>query len=66
VIGNAIKTLRKVSGISHEELEHRSYIDRSYMSSLERGIQNPGVMSVGQGAAGIDVFVAELEAKAQL
>lgn len=29
-------------------------------------MQNPGVISVGQGAAGIDVFVAELEAKARL
>ncbi|WP_285414563.1 helix-turn-helix transcriptional regulator [Variovorax sp. efr-133-TYG-130] len=65
-LGTAIKTLRKAHGISQEELAHRSHIDRSYMSSIERGMQNPGVMTVVQIAAGIGVSVAELAAKARL
>jgi DNA-binding XRE family transcriptional regulator len=65
-LGTAIKALRKTHGISQEELAHRSHIDRSYMSSIERGMQNPGVMTVVQIAAGLGVSVAELAAKARL
>ena len=65
-LGTAIKALRKAHGISQEELAHRSHIDRSYMSSIERGMQNPGVMTVVQIAAGIGVSVTELAAKARL
>jgi transcriptional regulator with XRE-family HTH domain len=65
-LGAAIRSLRKARGISQEELAHRSQIDRSYMSSIERGAQNPGVMTVVQIAAGIGVSVAELMAEARL
>ena len=65
-LGTAIKSLRKTHGLSQEELAHRSNVDRSYMSSIERGMQNPGVMTVVQIAAGIGVSVAELAAKAKL
>jgi transcriptional regulator with XRE-family HTH domain len=65
-LGTAIRSLRKTHGLSQEELAHRSHVDRSYMSSIERGMQNPGVMTVVQIAAGIGVSVAELAAKAKL
>jgi transcriptional regulator with XRE-family HTH domain len=65
-LGTAIRALRKARGISQEELAHRSHIDRSYMSSIERGMQNPGVMTVVQIASRIGVSVAELAAKARL
>ena len=65
-LGTAIRALRKAHGISQEELAHRSHSDRSYMSSIERGMQNPGVMTVVHIAAGIGVSVAELVAKARL
>lgn len=65
-LGMAIREMRKSRGISQEELAHRSHIDRSYMSSIERGIQNPGLMAVVQIAAGIGTSVTELVAKAKL
>lgn len=65
-LGTAIKALRKAHGLSQEELAHRSHIDRSYMSSIERGMQNPGVMTVVRIAAGIGVSVTDLAAKARL
>jgi transcriptional regulator with XRE-family HTH domain len=63
-LGAAIRSLRKARGISQEELAYRSQIDRSYMSSIERGVQNPGVMTIVQIAAGIGVSVAELATQA--
>lgn len=65
-LGAAIRSLRKARGISQEELAHRSKVDRSYMSSIERGLQNPGLMTVVHIAAGIGVSVAELTGKARL
>jgi len=65
-LGKAIRSVRKAKGISQEELAHRSHIDRSYMSSLERGTQNPGVMAIVNVAAGIGVTVTALFAEAGL
>lgn len=65
-LGMAIRAMRQARGISQEELAHRSQVDRSYMSSIERGTQNPGVMAVVQIAAGIGVSVTALVAQAGL
>ena len=54
-LGEAIRRSRRVRGISQEELAHRSEIDRSYMSSIERGGQNPGIVSVARIARAGDV-----------
>jgi transcriptional regulator with XRE-family HTH domain len=45
---------------------HRSAVDRSYMSSIERGGQNPGIMSVVRIAHAMDVTMTELMAEAEL
>ncbi|MGJ7499354.1 helix-turn-helix domain-containing protein [Variovorax sp. ZT5P49] len=65
-LGAAIRSARLEQGISQEELAHRSSIDRSYMSSIERGSQNPGVVSVLRIAGALEMTVAELFMKAQL
>lgn len=65
-LGAAIKQLRKERKVSQEELAHRSGIDRSYMSSIERGQQNPGVASVLRIAQALEVSAAELLGRAQL
>lgn len=65
-LGQAIASARKAQGVSQEELAHRSEIDRSYMSAIERGTQNPGVMAVAQIASAIGIPVSALFAKAGL
>jgi transcriptional regulator with XRE-family HTH domain len=65
-LGHAISSTRKSQGVSQEELAHRGEIDRSYMSALERGIQNPGVMVIVKIAKGMGVPVSELFARAGL
>jgi len=65
-LGEAIRSMRKARGISQEELAHRSQVDRAYMSSIERGIQNPGVMTIIRIAKGMDTSVAEIFATAKL
>ncbi len=55
-----------MQGVSQEELAHRSAIDRSYMSSIERGGQNPGVLSIVRIARAMDMTMTELMAEAEL
>lgn len=65
-LGAAIRTLRKEQGVSQEELAHRSAIERSYMSSIERGAQNPGVMALLRITRGLGVSLERLAARAGL
>ncbi|MGJ7531487.1 MULTISPECIES: helix-turn-helix domain-containing protein [unclassified Variovorax] len=65
-LGAAIRSARLERGISQEELAHRSSIDRSYMSSIERGSQNPGIVSILRIAGALELTAAELFTKALL
>ena len=65
-LGKAIKTLRLERGIAQEELAHRSQIERSYMSSIERGMQNVGVMALVRIAAAMEISVGQLVIRAEL
>jgi len=53
-------------GLSQEALAHEAGIDRSYMSSVERGGQNVGLVLAAQIARALDVKLAELVAAARL
>jgi len=65
-LGAAIRAARLERHISQEELAHRSEIDRSYMSSIERGAQNPGIVSVLRIVGAMDMSMTELMAEARL
>lgn len=65
-LGAAIRKVRQEKKISQEELAHRSQIDRSYMSSIERGRQNPGIASVLRIAEALEMSASELLGFARL
>ena len=65
-LGQAIRQARVDRQISQEELAHRSDIDRAYMSSIERGQQNPGFVSVARVASALEMTLAELMTEAGL
>lgn len=65
-LGAAIRSARLERGISQEELAHRSGTDRSYLSSIERGAQNPGIVSILRMAAAMEMTATELFAEAAL
>jgi len=65
-LGKAIRKARLERGVSQEELADRSSIDRSYMSSIERGMQNPGIISVLRIAHALEMTATELMAEAEL
>lgn len=65
-LGGAIRHARLERGISQEDLAHLSGIDRSYMSSIERGMQNVGVLIVVSVAKALNMTMTELMSEAQL
>lgn len=64
--GQAVREARAQAGVSQEDLAHRAGIDRSYMSSIERGEQNVGLMSMSRVAAALGVTLSELVLNARL
>ena len=62
--GQAIQARREAAELTQEELAHKAGIDRSYMSSVERGMQNLGFVLAAQIATALDVTLAELVADA--
>lgn len=64
--GASVREARKERGISQEELAWRSGVDRSYMSSIERGEQNVGLMSMHRVAEALGVTLSELVLNARL
>ncbi len=65
-LGAAIRSSRLERKLSQEALAHKVGIDRSYMGSIERGVQNPGMVSIIQIASAMEMTVAELMAEARL
>lgn len=59
-LGLAIRQSRLARQISQEELAHKATIDRSYLSSIERGGQNPGVITIARISAAMGMTLAEL------
>ena len=45
-VGENVRRLRIVAGLSQAELAERMGVDRSYVSGLERGQRNPTVLTL--------------------
>ncbi len=59
--GEKIKNLRKVNNnMTQEKLEEISGIDRSYISSVERGKRNISIINIEKLAKAFNIKVSEL------
>lgn len=59
-VGNRIKVLRNGRGYSQEELADRAGIDRTYLTSVERGKRNISIVNIEKIAIALDVEIAEI------
>ncbi len=57
--GQRVKELRLMKGLSQEELSERCSLDRTYISSLERGHRNVGLKNIAALAQALDVSLSE-------
>ena len=55
LFGLALREVRMNRGMSQEELAHKSELDRTYISMLERGIKNPTIQTVFQISKALDI-----------
>ena len=62
--GLAVQTRRRELRLSQEELAYSADIDRSYMSSIERGLQNIGIVLAARIASALELSLAELSSRA--
>jgi transcriptional regulator with XRE-family HTH domain len=59
-LGQRIRTLRKQSGLSQEELADRAGVHWSYLARLERGELNPTLRNLLAVATGLGVPLLEV------
>lgn len=59
IFGQVLKNLRKKQKLSQEELAFRSNLDRTYISMLERSINQPTLNSLFAIATALDLKASE-------
>lgn len=58
-VGQRIKYLRLSRGLSQEEFAFRCGIDRTYITSLERGKRNISIVNLDKIAKGLEISLKE-------
>jgi DNA-binding XRE family transcriptional regulator len=64
--GLAVQKRRRELKLSQEALADSANIDRSYMSSIERGLQNIGIVLAARIASTLQLSLADLVSRADL
>jgi len=59
-LGKRIKQCRHVADKSQETLAFEAHVDRTYISSIERGIANPSIETLANICYALHVTLAEL------
>jgi transcriptional regulator with XRE-family HTH domain len=60
IFARNLRRARQAQGLSQEDLAHKAEIDRTYVSSLERGIYSPTIEVVERLAIALGVETADL------
>lgn len=60
LLGSRIQKIRKAKGLSQEELAERVGLSSKYISSIERGNENPTLDTFIKLSSAMDVSIAEL------
>jgi transcriptional regulator with XRE-family HTH domain len=59
-LGQNLKALRIAAAKSQEDLAVDAEIDRTYISSIERGVANPTVLALAQICYALNISLADL------
>ena len=58
--GRSVRSLRKQRGLSQEDLAEACGLSRNYISDIERGVRNPGLLVLVGLAKALKVPLREL------
>lgn len=59
IFGKALKKKRLLAGLSQEELADQCDLDRTYISSIERGKRNLSLRNIYRLASALDIEVSD-------
>lgn len=60
VLATNLKHFRLAAGLSQEELAHRAHLDRTYVSSLERGRYSASIDKIENLSVALGIEASEL------
>ncbi len=60
LLGQRVKTLRMLAGLSQEAFAEKCGLDRTYISGIERGIRNPTLEVLSLIANGLRIDLVTL------
>lgn len=55
-----VKSFRALRGLTQEDLAYLADIDRTYVSQIERAVNNPSLQVISRIAAALDVRTVDL------
>jgi len=58
--GDNVRKLRKLKGISQEELAHKASLHRTYIGMIERAEKNITLLNINKIASALEVNITEL------
>lgn len=58
--GQSVRKYREERNLTQEALAERAELDRTYISDIERGTRNPGLLNVARLARALDTTIAAL------
>lgn len=58
--GKRLRKLREAEGVSQEALAHDAGLDRTYVSSIERGKRNVSLENIARLAKALGIPISEL------
>jgi transcriptional regulator with XRE-family HTH domain len=59
-LGQNVRRLRDALGLTQEELAEEADLDQTYISGIERGLRNPGIINVAKLAKALQVTTSAL------
>lgn len=60
IVGKNFARLRQAKGLTQEQVEERSGFSQQYLSSLERGMRNPTIITIYEIAQALEVDYVDL------
>jgi transcriptional regulator with XRE-family HTH domain len=58
--GKRLRSIRSEKGLSQEELGLMAGLDRTYISGIERGVRNVGLINIFRIATALEISVQDL------
>lgn len=59
-LGQNVRKRREALGLTQEMLSDKADLDQTYISGIERGLRNPGIVNIVKLAKALGISAAEL------